>query len=107
MESTPLNVLFALSAGVALAAATGFRAFLTYFRQLQEGGLDVDFLAPRLAELTASKVTMFDLSTQAQTTGAATISGEVNAVWGTSFTEDTIAAGLSRGLPAPTSPPPP
>jgi len=31
MESTPLNVLFALSAGVALAAATGFRAFLPIF----------------------------------------------------------------------------
>jgi uncharacterized membrane protein len=31
MESTPLNILFALSAGVALAAATGFRAFLPVF----------------------------------------------------------------------------
>lgn len=31
MESTPLNVLLALSAGVALAAATGFRAFLPLF----------------------------------------------------------------------------
>ena len=31
MESTPLNVLFALSAGVALAAATGFRAFMPIF----------------------------------------------------------------------------
>jgi hypothetical protein len=31
MESTPVNVLFAVSAGVALAAATGFRAFLPLF----------------------------------------------------------------------------
>jgi hypothetical protein len=31
MESTPLHVLFAVSAGVALAAATGFRAFLPLF----------------------------------------------------------------------------
>jgi len=31
MESTPLNILFALSAGVALAAATGLRAFLPLF----------------------------------------------------------------------------
>jgi len=31
MESTPLNILFAISAGVALAAATGFRAFLPLF----------------------------------------------------------------------------
>ena len=31
MESTPLNILLALSAGVALAAATGFRAFLPLF----------------------------------------------------------------------------
>jgi hypothetical protein len=31
METTPLNILFALSAGVALAAATGFRAFLPVF----------------------------------------------------------------------------
>ena len=31
MESTPLNILFAVSAGMALAAATGFRAFLPVF----------------------------------------------------------------------------
>lgn len=31
MESTPLNILFAVSAGTALAAATGFRAFLPMF----------------------------------------------------------------------------
>ena len=31
MDSTPLNVVLALSAGVALAAATGVRAFLPLF----------------------------------------------------------------------------
>lgn len=31
METTPLNIVFAISAGVALAAATGFRAFLPLF----------------------------------------------------------------------------
>lgn len=31
MESSPLSIVFAVSAGVALAAATGFRAFLPVF----------------------------------------------------------------------------
>jgi hypothetical protein len=72
----------------------------------QVAGRDIAFEAPRLLELADPRVGLLSSDDCTATscpvhTGASVVAGLVNAVWGTSFTEQTIAAGLAHGMPAP------
>jgi acetyl esterase/lipase len=67
---------------------------------------DVSFESPRLIELCDARIGMIsvDNCTAAScpiVSGASVVAGLVNTVWGTSFTDQTVAAGLASGMPAP------
>jgi len=72
----------------------------------QVAGHDISFEAPRLVELADPRVGLLSTDDCTTTscpihTGASVIAGLVNSVWSTSFTDQTIAAGLAGGMPAP------
>jgi dienelactone hydrolase len=86
---------------VGLAAKDAMIAHLTLVRAAAATGRDVSWAAPRLRELCDPRLYLYDLSAMpiGVRTGAAVVADAVNAVWGTSYTEATIAAALAGGLP--------
>ncbi|MFB1482595.1 alpha/beta hydrolase family protein [Corallococcus sp. RDP092CA] len=77
------------------------RAWLQGVRAAQEQGRDVSDVVPRLLELTDPRVAMLEASLGTLQPGAAFIAQEVNAVWGTTFTEADVRSALTPGLPTP------
>jgi hypothetical protein len=72
----------------------------------QLAGRAIEFEAPRLIELADPRLGLLssDACTPASCparTGAAVVAELVNQVWGTSFTDQTIVAGLAGGMPPP------
>ena len=74
-------------------------AQLTNLRAAQLRGEDVSYAAPRLRELL--RPSFLDFESNAVSTGRELVARAVNAAWATSFTKDTVTAGLVGGLPSP------
>ncbi|RKH40594.1 hypothetical protein D7X96_09405 [Corallococcus interemptor] len=77
------------------------RAWLQGVHAAQAQGRDVSDVVPRLLELTDPRVVMFEPSLGTLQPGAAFIAQEVNAVWGTGFTDVNVRSVLAPGLPTP------
>ncbi|RKG81731.1 hypothetical protein D7W79_04395 [Corallococcus exercitus] len=77
------------------------RAWLQGVRAAQEQGRDVSDVVPRLLELTDPRVQMFEASLGTLQPGAAFVAQEINAVWGTGFTDANVRSALAPGLPTP------
>ncbi|RKG87939.1 alpha/beta hydrolase family protein [Corallococcus terminator] len=77
------------------------RTWLQGVRALQRQDRDVTDVAPRLLELTDPRVQMYEATVGSVQPGAAFVAAQVNAVWGTAFTDATIRAALESGLPTP------
>ncbi|MHA7631175.1 alpha/beta hydrolase family protein [Corallococcus sp. M7] len=77
------------------------RTWLQGVRAAQMQGRDVSDVVPRLQELTDPRVLMFEPSQGTFQPGAAFIAQEINAVWGTSFTDANVRSSLGPGLPTP------
>jgi hypothetical protein len=77
-------------------------AHLTTLRAAQLRGEDTSFAAPRLRELAHPSMFLLDFAAPTQlATGPEVVATAVNAVWGTSYTAQTIDAALAVGLPTP------
>lgn len=74
---------------------------LGLLRAAQLRGEDVAHAVPVLSELCDPRVTAFDPVDGATSKGAAALATQVNAVWGTSFTEAGVCEALASGLPTP------
>jgi pimeloyl-ACP methyl ester carboxylesterase len=77
------------------------RTWLQGVRASQEQGRDVSDVVPRLLELTDPRVLMFEPSLGTLQPGGAFIAQELNAVWGTTFTDANVRSALAPGLPRP------
>lgn len=112
--STHGNVILTLSLGHLLVklggaeqplyiphAAGTVGAWLRGVRASQEQGRDVSDVVPRLLELTDPRVQMLEATQGTFQPGAAFVAEQVNAVWGTSFTDATVRTALEPGLPTP------
>ncbi|RKG59854.1 hypothetical protein D7X30_12540 [Corallococcus sp. AB011P] len=77
------------------------RTWLQGVRAAQEQGRDVSDVVPRLQELTDPRVLMFEPTLGALQPGAAFIAQELNAVWGTRFTDANVRSAIGPGLPKP------
>jgi hypothetical protein len=75
--------------------------FLTTVHEAQLAGRDSGAVLPRLRELAAPRVSLFESDAQAFLPGAEVLAGAINHVWGTSYTADTLRTQLSQGLPMP------
>ncbi len=76
------------------------RAFLTRVRDLQRGGFPQPGVAARLLDIADPRVQMYELSLMTFTPGAEYLAGEINTVFGTTFTAAQIASELqTNGLP--------
>ncbi|MCA9556187.1 MAG: prolyl oligopeptidase family serine peptidase, partial [Myxococcales bacterium] len=79
-----------------------FRALLTLMHQRQAEGVDVAFLAPRLAPLCDPRITAYAVDTQASATGAEMVAAELGLAWGVALSADAACEALRAGqLPAP------
>lgn len=79
-----------------------FRALLALMRQRQLEGVDVSFLAPRLAPLCDPRITAYAVDTQASATGAEMVAAELGLAWGVPISADAACEALRAGqLPAP------
>ncbi len=76
-----------------------FEALLQHARDRTRAGTRHDEVARELARLIDQRVWMYELGTMQVETGPAFVSREVNAVWGLSTTESSIATVLDAGLP--------
>jgi hypothetical protein len=79
--------------------ASALAQHLASIRDAQRRGQDVSFAAPRLRELCDLRLYLLDVEHDRVSTGAATLGSAVNAVWGTAYTEATIADAIAGGLP--------
>lgn len=109
-----VNVVLTLSLGhlfVSLGAAAQplyvpqvqgtVRAWLQGVHAAQAQGRDVSDVVPRLLELTDPRVVMLEPNQGTFQPGAAFIAQELNAVWGTTFTDANVRSSLGPGLPTP------
>ncbi|RYE85899.1 MAG: hypothetical protein EOO75_16420 [Myxococcales bacterium] len=87
--------LYAFLHGEALHELAGL------LRAAQLRGEDVSYAAPVLGELCDPRVTALDPVDGSMTKGAAALVTQVNAVWGTTFTETSVCEQLASGLPSP------
>jgi dienelactone hydrolase len=79
--------------------APNFRALMTLMHDRQAEGKDVRFFAQRLSDLCDPRIITYEMTSGATATGAATVSAELDAVWGTHTTEATVRQTLAQGLP--------
>jgi hypothetical protein len=75
--------------------------FLTTVHEAQQAGRDSGAVLPRLRELSAPRVSLFESDAQAFVPGAEVLASAVNHVWGTSYTAETLRTQLEQGLPTP------
>lgn len=85
-ESKPLIIVY---------ERANFKQLLRYAYEQKQRGQGTQQLAKRLIELSASRVTMFDLASNQFTPGAQEIASLVNEVFGTSYDAMNVAAALS------------
>lgn len=73
--------------------------FLTTVREAQKSKRDPGAVLPRLRELAAPRVTVFESTAQAFVPGADVVAEAVNAVWGTQYDGPGVRKALEKGLP--------
>ncbi len=76
-----------------------FHQTLELFHARELEGVEPRVLAERLFEMTDPRVRAYNLPTGVVSSGAEVVADELNLVWGTSYTAQTVRAALDGGFP--------
>jgi len=75
-------------------------AFVQYLKTYKDGGVDMEWAAPRLLDLADDRVRLINMDTANDVRfGDAETARILNEVWGTALDEDNVRSALAAGLP--------